>query len=50
MAGEYPAGTRLPSESDLPDRYSVSRGTTRRAFAALRADGVIHPPPGPPRT
>ena len=41
MAGEYPAGTRLPSESDLADRYSVSRGTIRQAFAALRADGVI---------
>jgi GntR family transcriptional regulator len=41
VAGEYPAGTRLPSESDLADRYSVSRGTVRQAFAALRADGVI---------
>ncbi len=41
VAGEYPAGTRLPSESDLADRYSVSRGTIRQAFAALRADGVI---------
>ncbi|HEY0719570.1 MAG TPA: GntR family transcriptional regulator [Streptosporangiaceae bacterium] len=40
-AGEYPAGTRLPSESDLAERYSVSRGTVRQAFAALRADGVI---------
>jgi len=41
VAGEYPAGTRLPSESDLAERYSVSRGTVRQAFAALRADGVI---------
>ena len=41
VAGEYPAGTRLPSESDLAERYSVSRGTIRQAFAALRADGVI---------
>ena len=41
MAGEYPSGTRLPSESDLAERYSVSRGTIRQAFAALRADGVI---------
>ena len=40
-AGEYPPGTRLPSESDLAERYSVSRGTVRQAFAALRADGVI---------
>jgi GntR family transcriptional regulator len=40
-AGTYPPGTRLPSESDLAERYSVSRGTVRQAFAALRADGVI---------
>src|ERR1700687_2215678 len=40
-AGEYAAGTRLPSEHELAERYSVSRGTIRQAFAALRADGVI---------
>jgi GntR family transcriptional regulator len=40
-AGTHPPGTRLPSESDLAERYSVSRGTVRQAFAALRADGVI---------
>ena len=40
-AGTYPPGTRLPSESDLAERYAVSRGTVRQAFAALRADGVI---------
>src|SRR5579862_1345558 len=39
--GAYPPGTRLPSESELAERYSVSRGTIRQAFAALRADGVI---------
>src|SRR6202453_5003611 len=40
-AGGYAAGTRLPSESELAERYSVSRGTIRQAFAALRADEVI---------
>jgi GntR family transcriptional regulator len=40
-AGAHPAGTRLPSESELAGRYGVSRGTVRQAFAALRADGVI---------
>jgi GntR family transcriptional regulator len=40
-AGAYAAGTRLPSESELAERYSVSRGTIRQAFAALRAEGVI---------
>jgi GntR family transcriptional regulator len=40
-AGTYPANTKLPSENELAERYSVSRGTIRQAFAALRADGVI---------
>src|SRR5271166_4933044 len=40
-AGGYAAGTRLPSEHELAERYSASRGTIRQAFAALRADGVI---------
>src|ERR1700733_9694724 len=40
-AGGYAAGTRLPSESELAERYSVSRGSIRQAFAALRADGII---------
>jgi GntR family transcriptional regulator len=40
-AGSYGPGTRLPSESELAEQYSVSRGTVRQAFAALRADGVI---------
>jgi GntR family transcriptional regulator len=39
--GAYGPGTRLPSENELAERYSVSRGTVRQAFAALRADGVI---------
>jgi GntR family transcriptional regulator len=40
-AGSYPPGSSLPSEAELAERYSVSRGTVRQAFAALRADGVI---------
>src|ERR1700743_2436936 len=40
-AGAYPPGALLPSESELAERYAVSRGTIRQAFAALRADGVI---------
>jgi GntR family transcriptional regulator len=40
-AGDYPASTKLPSESELAQRYGVSRGTIRQAFAALRADGII---------
>ncbi|AHH96746.1 GntR family transcriptional regulator [Kutzneria viridogrisea] len=40
-SGTYEAGARLPSESELAQRYGASRGTIRQAFAALRADGVI---------
>jgi GntR family transcriptional regulator len=40
-AGAYPPGALLPSEAELAERYAVSRGTIRQAFAALRADGVI---------
>ena len=40
-SGEYPAAAKLPSENELAQRYGVSRGTIRQAFAALRADGVI---------
>jgi GntR family transcriptional regulator len=40
-SGEYPASAKLPSENELAQRYGVSRGTIRQAFAALRADGVI---------
>ncbi|NLU76147.1 GntR family transcriptional regulator [Streptomyces sp. HNM0575] len=39
--GEYPAGSPLPSESQLIDRYQVSRPTVRNAIAALRAEGLI---------
>ena len=41
VSGAYQAGARLPSESELAERYGASRGTIRQAFAALRADGVI---------
>ncbi len=40
-AGTYPPGSLLPSEAELAERYGLSRGTVRQAFAALRADGVI---------
>jgi GntR family transcriptional regulator len=49
-AGNYPPGALLPSEAELAERYSVSRGTIRQAFAALRADGVIASRRGARRT
>ncbi|MFF1423143.1 GntR family transcriptional regulator [Streptomyces sp. NPDC058280] len=38
---EYPVGARLPSESDLAARWSVSRGTVRQAVGLLASEGLI---------
>lgn len=40
-SGEYPTGSRLPSERDLAERFSVSRPTIREAVIALEAQGVV---------
>ena len=36
-----PAGTKLPAEVALADRFKVARETLRRALAVLEADGLI---------
>ena len=41
VAGELPAGEKLPSESQLADMFGVSRPVIREALARLRADGVV---------
>lgn len=40
-AGEFPAGSRLPGERDLAERFGVSRVTVREAEIALEAQGWI---------
>ena len=40
-SGEFPPGAPLPSESQLIERYQVSRPTVRNAVAALRSEGLI---------
>jgi GntR family phosphonate transport system transcriptional regulator len=40
-AGIYPAGGRLPVETDLADRFGVNRHTVRQALAALQERGAI---------
>lgn len=39
--GKLPAGARLPSADALSRRYSVNKGTVRRALAELTAEGLI---------
>ncbi|MFH8383559.1 GntR family transcriptional regulator [Kitasatospora sp. NPDC018058] len=38
---EWPPGTQLPTETDLAEKYGVSRPTVRLAVAALRSEGLL---------
>ena len=40
-AGEYPVGSRLPSERDLAEKFGVSRPTVREAMIALEIRGLV---------
>ncbi len=40
-SGEYPAGSRLPAERELAERFGVSRPTIREAIIALEAKGRV---------
>jgi GntR family transcriptional repressor for pyruvate dehydrogenase complex len=40
-ADEYPAGTKLPTESQMTAIFGVSRTVVREAIAALAADGLV---------
>lgn len=39
--GEYPAGSLLPTETQLEEKYSVSRITIRKAISMLSEDGYV---------
>jgi GntR family transcriptional regulator len=39
--GEFPAGTRLPSEPDLAAELHVSRATLREALRAMEVEGLL---------
>jgi GntR family transcriptional regulator len=45
-AGQWRAGDRIPSESELCDHYGASRITIRRAISELAADGLLVRFPG----
>ena len=48
-SGTLRPGDALPSESDLEETYSTSRGTVRKALATLTAEGRISNGQGRPR-
>ncbi|MDA0638726.1 GntR family transcriptional regulator [Nonomuraea sp. MCN248] len=41
LAGAYPMGAQLPSESELAARFGAARGTVRQAVAVLAAEGLV---------
>jgi DNA-binding FadR family transcriptional regulator len=40
-AGEYPVGSRLPSERELAEQFRLSRPTVREALIALEVEGRV---------
>ena len=40
-AGEFPAGSMLPSLASLAEHYRVGRTTARKAVGALRDEGLV---------
>lgn len=39
--GTYPFGSKLPTESEIADRFGVHRNTARQAIASLVADDLV---------
>ncbi|TQK17650.1 DNA-binding FadR family transcriptional regulator [Microbacterium sp. SLBN-154] len=46
LKGEFPAGTKLPSERELADEYGVSRPVIREGMAGLVERGLVAVHPG----
>lgn len=44
--GEFPPGSRIPSEAELRQEYGVARNTLRRALADLEREGLLIAMPG----
>ena len=44
--GEYPRGSRLPTEAALAGSFGANRHTVRRAIALLRDEGLLNPRQG----
>jgi DNA-binding GntR family transcriptional regulator len=43
--GEYPKGTRIPTESEMVETWEVARTTARRAISLLREEGLVETVP-----
>lgn len=43
VAGKYPPGSRLPTRTQLEQRFKVSRVTIQRVFDRLSRDGFVRP-------
>ncbi|ORB62219.1 GntR family transcriptional regulator [Mycolicibacterium tusciae] len=41
LAGDLPAGSKLPSETELIEEFGVSRTVIREAVTRLRAEGLV---------
>lgn len=41
VSGVYGSGTKLPGESELAEKYDVSRNTVRQALTVLVEDGLV---------
>ncbi len=46
VGGDFPVGTKLPSEFDLAEQMGVSRPSIREALSALQAMSIIESRPG----
>jgi GntR family phosphonate transport system transcriptional regulator len=44
--GSFKAGTKLPAETEIAERFGVNRHTVRRAMAALAERGLVRPERG----
>jgi DNA-binding GntR family transcriptional regulator len=44
-SGQYPPGSRLPSESDFMEEFELGRSTVRRSMAYLREQGLAETVP-----
>ena len=40
-SGDYPKGTRIPTESEIVETWEVARTTARRAIALLREEELV---------